>query len=179
MREHSDSPASGAVPRRYTFRKAERLCARRLIEPLFQSGRAFNTYPLRFVYGQIAAGTGVSDNTIGPVPKSAGAGPPEPAPAGAAAQPPAPGVVQVLLNVSKRQFKRAHDRNRIKRQLREAWRHEKARLQPAPAGTSLLVAVLYIGREKPESLAFLARRLRKGLDRLLAELPPPEPPSPA
>lgn len=143
---NEQAPSGAPVPVRYTFRKAERLCARRLIDPLFQAGKSFNVYPLRFVYGHPAAGTHVSTPPTEPM--------------------------QVLLSVSKRHFKRAHDRNRIKRQLREAWRHQKHRLvQPLLADRPLLVALLYIGREKPESVDFLSRRLRKGIERLLGELP--------
>lgn len=143
---NEQAPSGAPVPVRYTFRKAERLCARRLIDPLFQTGKSFNVYPLRFVYGHFAAGTPISGPSTEPL--------------------------QVLLSVSKRHFKRAHDRNRIKRQLREAWRHHKHRLvQPLPSGGPLLVALLYIGREKPESLDYLSRRLQKGIERLRGELP--------
>ena len=164
---------SGAAPRRYFFRKPDRLCARRLIEPLFKHGQAFNTYPLRFVWavsGQSATGTGVSG-------ESAAADGPLAPPLPAAPQQPA---VQVLLSVSKRHYKRAHDRNRIKRLLREAWRLDglPALQQPPPPVGHLSLAVLYIGREKPESLPFLRKKLLKGLTRLRAELPANRVPSP-
>jgi ribonuclease P protein component len=155
---------SAAVPVRFTFRKAERLCSRRLLDGLFKSGVAFNTYPLRFVVWRTGAGTLVSGNSKAPT----------------SFHPRGSTPVQVVLSVSKRHFKRAHDRNRVKRQLREAWRHHKPWLleqpgvrEPAPSTVSgpLLIAVLYIGREKPESLSYLSRRLRKGIERLLAELP--------
>ncbi len=158
---------SAAAPARFTFRKAERLCSRRLLDGLFKSGNAFNVYPLRFVVWRPEAGTPVSGGSTAENPS---------VPRRPRAVPP----VQVVLSVSKRHFKRAHDRNRIKRQLREAWRQHKPWLleQPrissaAPSGTGgpLLIAVLYIGREKPESFVYLSRRLRKGLERLLAELP--------
>jgi ribonuclease P protein component len=155
---------SAAVPVRFTFRKAERLCSRRLLDGLFKSGNAFNTYPLRFVVWRTGAGTLVCGN-------------PEAKPA---FRPRSGAPVQVVLSVSKRHFKRAHDRNRLKRQLREAWRHHKPWLLEQPgvradahsvSRSPLLIAVLYIGREKPETLTYLRKRLRKGLERLLTELP--------
>ena len=49
--------------------------------------------------------------------------------------------VQVLVSVSKRHFKHAVDRNRIKRQIREAYRHQKQVLCDAvPSGQCLLLA---------------------------------------
>ena len=38
---------------------------------------------------------------------------------------PCPAAAQVLISVPKRHFKHAVDRNRVKRQLREAWRKNK------------------------------------------------------
>lgn len=165
----SDAGAS-AAPIRFTFRKAERLCSRRLLDGLFRHGTAFNTYPLRFVVWRTGAGTAVS-------------GEDRPRAVARSCEP-----VQVVLSVSKRHFKRAHDRNYIKRLLREAWRQHKHLLGPQPVEAQptadvpgplgpLLVAVLYIGKERPDSLDKLSRRLRKGLDRLRAELPTAPPAS--
>ena len=47
-------------------------------------------------------------------------------------------AVKVLLSVSKRRFKHAVDRNRAKRQLREAYRHRKAPLFAALSGDKSL-----------------------------------------
>lgn len=52
--------------------------------------------------------------------------------------------VQVLFSVSKRHFKHAVDRNRIKRQLREAYRLNKAMLPDVPEGRQLLIAFIWI-----------------------------------
>lgn len=47
-----------------------------------------------------------------------------------------PGV-RILVSVSKRYFKRAVKRNRIKRQLREAYRLQKEALQPLDGGLDI------------------------------------------
>ncbi len=59
---------------------------------------------------------------------------------------PAP-PVSVLVSVSKRRFKRAVKRNRVKRQIREAYRKQKHILTsalPTPSGQGLAVAFLWL-----------------------------------
>ncbi|WP_127124330.1 ribonuclease P protein component [Chryseotalea sanaruensis] len=51
---------------------------------------------------------------------------------------------QILVSVSKRNFKRAKDRNTIKRRIKEAYRLQKANFKSSP---SLLIAFLYIAKE--------------------------------
>ncbi len=51
---------------------------------------------------------------------------------------------QVLFTASTRNFKRAVDRNKIKRRSREAYRLQKARLNEAP---KLLIGFIYIARD--------------------------------
>lgn len=52
--------------------------------------------------------------------------------------------VQVLFSVSKRHFKHAVDRNRIKRQMREAYRLNKSLVADPPEGRQLLIAFIWI-----------------------------------
>ncbi|GHV58128.1 ribonuclease P protein component [Bacteroidia bacterium] len=57
--------------------------------------------------------------------------------------------VSVLISVSKKRFKRAVKRNRIKRLIRETYRLNKSTLWEslASSGKDLLVAFIYIGNE--------------------------------
>ena len=76
---------------------------------------------------------------------------------------------QVLISVSKRTFKRAVDRNRLKRLIREAYRLNKYRLLEAPGGHPVAVlGILYTGKEKSE-LPLIEKKLISGFSRLLAE----------
>lgn len=53
--------------------------------------------------------------------------------------------VQILVSVSKKHFKHAVDRNRVKRQVREAYRHHKQQLYDAlPADQQLLLAFVWL-----------------------------------
>ena len=89
------------------FPKSERLCSRKAIEALFAGGnRAFSAFPLRVVYRVIP-----QESTPSLTP-------------------------QVLISVSKRHFKHAIDRNRAKRQIREAWRLNRDILSPSSGSVS-------------------------------------------
>ncbi len=55
-----------------------------------------------------------------------------------------PSAVQAAFGVSKRNFKRANKRNRIKRLLREAYRHHKLQ---TPENENLYLMIMYISKE--------------------------------
>lgn len=82
--------------RTYTLDKSERLCSKKLIERLFAGGnKSFPAFPLRVVYAPLEDGE-------------------------SAAAP-----VSILVSVPKKRFKHAVKRNRVKRQVREAYRLNK------------------------------------------------------
>ena len=74
---------------------------------------------------------------------------------------------KVVMVVSKRNFKKAHDRNRIKRQMRELWRHHKEHWYKllAKHSRSCHLGLIYIGKELPDF-----SELQKGTNKLLKEL---------
>jgi ribonuclease P protein component len=74
---------------------------------------------------------------------------------------------QVLISVSKRGFKRAVDRNRLKRLIREAYRLNKYRLLGQPNGQNIaLLGILYTGKEK-SPFALVEKKLISALQRLV------------
>lgn len=58
--------------------------------------------------------------------------------------------VQVLFSAPKRRFKKAHDRNRIKRMMKESYRLNKEILHSLPPSKSLSIAFLWSSSEMPD-----------------------------
>ena len=106
-----------STDRNKTFGKKEHLCKLTLIEQLFGGGaKAMTAWPMRMVFLLVDKKD-------------------EQAPS-----------VQVLISVSKRYFKRAVKRNRVKRQIREAFRYQKQELETCMqnyVGKQLLVAFVW------------------------------------
>jgi len=74
--------------------------------------------------------------------------------------------LQTLFSVAKKRFKRAVQRNRHKRRMREAYRLEKAVADWNPS-TPVWLALQYIGNEEiplPELRAAIRKAVEKGLD---------------
>lgn len=72
---------------------------------------------------------------------------------------------QVLFSVSKRNFKRAVDRNRIKRQMREVYRLHRDLYFPPEETDHYLLAFIYTSKEKiPYKV--LEKKLNLALERL-------------
>jgi ribonuclease P protein component len=112
---------------------------------LFRGGRSFAHYPFR-VYWAL---------NPGPAEEAGSAG---------------ESVLQFGAGVSKRHFKKAVDRNRIKRLIREAYRTQKLPLQDGIKESSkgyLKLFILFTGKELPEyqlvreKVAAVLRRLEK------------------
>ena len=127
---------------RYTWDKAEKLKSRKRIDQVFKQGKNFTVFPFKVFYLM----TGPARN--GPIPGPA---------------------VQAGFGAGSRHFKKAVDRNRIKRLCREAYRLQKqSLLDPLGAkGLSLAVFFVYIGKDLPdyqtvtEKIGVILRKLVK------------------
>lgn len=78
--------------------------------------------------------------------------------------------IQILVSVPKRHFKHAVDRNRVKRQIREAYRHHKFMLYEAlPADQQLLLAFVWLSSQHM-STAEIDQRVLNLMQRLVEKL---------
>lgn len=75
---------------------------------------------------------------------------------------------QVVINVSKRKFKRATDRNLLKRRIREAYRLNKAELLYSSLeekNLQILLSINYVGKEIT-AYPFIEKKLKSALEKL-------------
>lgn len=79
--------------------------------------------------------------------------------------------VSVLMSVPKKRFHDAVDRNRVKRQLREAYRKHKHTLvgQMEERGQGLLIAFIYVSSQI-ESTAYIEKRMLRLLEKIAETL---------
>ena len=87
-------------------------------------------------------------------------------------QPAEPGqaLVQSGVAVSTRNFRKAVDRNRIKRLMRECWRLNRQQLDDLPAeGRQVLVMLIYTATEMP-GFAALEAEMKELLRKLVTAL---------
>jgi len=79
--------------------------------------------------------------------------------------------VSILISVPKKRFKKATDRNHVKRLIREAYRLNKSILLPSQkeADYDLLVAFIYLGEEIFD-FSILQQKMQKALETLKEQL---------
>jgi ribonuclease P protein component len=144
---------------RYTFKKDEKLKSRKTIEQLFKEGASFSIFPFRVLWKF----TEKSHRALPTRPCGWGKAP-----------------VQTGFAVSSKNFKKAVDRNRIKRLMREAYRLKKNELQsllsdqpaeprlqgPVGGQKQLAVFIIYVGNELPDH-AFIFEKTDNVLKRLI------------
>ena len=75
---------------------------------------------------------------------------------------------QTLVSVSKKFFKKAVIRNRLKRQIKEAYRLSKPNYEGLPISN---IAFIYVGKEANADFAFLKKRMEKVLEGLTTKSP--------
>lgn len=111
---------------RYTLGKTERLKSRKAIEQLFADSKSFSIFPFKIIYKT------ASSQTLNLKPETLN--------------------LQCAFSVSKRNFKKATERNRIKRLMREAWRLQNNELKNTlqQNNKQAVVFILYVGNEIPE-----------------------------
>jgi ribonuclease P protein component len=138
---------------RFTLAKDERLKKRTYIQELFDSGESFSIYPIKAFYF-LRHDTDIDDGIPGWKERIM-----EP-------------ILQFGVGVSKKNFKSAVDRNRIKRLIREAYRLQRHYLSTVIAGKKewcLKLFVLYTGKELP-TYSLIDEKMEQVLNRIEKEI---------
>lgn len=132
------------------YSKDEKLKSRKALEGLFAGGKSFSIFPIKVFYT-------LSEIQNSSVPTDS--------------KERASGNVHVGVGVSSKIFKKAHDRNKVKRLLREVYRTQKQPLYAAMEQNTqtLDVFFLYIGKELPE-FATLKETMEKVLEKLVRKI---------
>jgi len=127
---------------RHTWKRDEKLKSRKRIERVFREGKSFSLFPYRVYF------------LLQP--------PVEPA---------APAGLQAGFGASSRHFKKAVDRNRIKRLSREAYRLQKQPLLQRVKEKGVLMAVffIYTGKDLPD-YPTASEKIGVALQKLIKEI---------
>ncbi|HEY2721420.1 MAG TPA: ribonuclease P protein component [Chitinophagaceae bacterium] len=111
------------MTKKFTLGKNERIKSRKLISQLFEQGRNFQAHPFKIYYRLTTEKSSTTQ-----------------------------GSVQFAISVPSKNFKKAVDRNRIKRLAREAYRLQKTALveKATEEGISVYIFFVYIDKELPD-----------------------------
>lgn len=130
---------------RLTQGKEHRLCSQRLIDSLYDRSNPGNhtavAYPLRAIWR-------LTPGRVGETPAAAQGEAALEAATGSGVGEPNDVRAQFAISIAKRSLKKAVDRVRMRRLIREAWRLNHRDILPRDTGNTAIVALLYIGHEK-------------------------------
>lgn len=137
-----------SVSKQFTLGKNERLKSRKQIEQLFKEGKSFAVTPFRVYFMVNSVPIAIGRSMINGRSR-----------------------LQFGVGVSNKNFKKAVDRNRIKRLIREAWRLQKNELKEKidSGNQQMNVFFIYTGKELPEFTVIkdkVAVALKKLLDKI-------------
>ncbi len=121
----------------YTYNKHQKLKSRKVIAALFQNGKSLHASPVRVIYTI----ENKEENNAS--------------------------ISKAAVSVSSRHFKKAVQRNRIKRLLRECWRLEKNKLESVLIAHQLKATLffVYTGTQMPE-LVEINQQTKKLIERI-------------
>lgn len=133
----------------FTYPKSERLRHKSLVDALFREGKSLFEYPVRLVYRPLT-GEGLEEAFRIGVPEGI-----------------AP--LQMMVTVPKKKRRRAVDRVRMRRRIREGWRLQRRALREAveanPQMRTLSVALIYAADTDVDS-----ERIHAKIGRLIEKL---------
>ena len=172
------------MSQRFTWKKAEKLKSRKRIDRVFREGKSFSLFPFRVIFLLQPIGASApagADDAPASQPGGALASMASVSPEAAALSTSRPAAakapradwaaLQAGFGASSRHFKKAVDRNRIKRLGREAYRLQKEPLlrRLTEKGLSLAVFFIYTGKELPEH-ATVTEKIGVILQKLIKEI---------
>ncbi len=137
-----------------TLHKEERLCSRKVIDAIFSgnNSRSMSTRSLRVVYMPLDDSTASDSTASGNTPDTAEAPLPK---------------AKMLISVPKRYFKRAVKRNRVKRQVREAYRKNKSLIADKAVALAFIWTSAHLAdsMQVEHSVVNLLTRVREKLEK--------------
>ena len=117
---------------RLSFTKDERLCSKIVIDEIFEKGKKLKSFPFIVTYLAIPSDECDWDSQV-----------------------------KIVTSVPKRRVKLASKRNRVKRQIKEAYRLNKSSFYAdlEQKNTNLALFLVYIGKEK-ENYSFIDKKIK-------------------